>query len=1008
MWVWRSTIRGQAIALGVLPLIFLLLVLLVAGIFQVQAENTARWVQHSDEVLSASQGLGDAFVPLQRALATYTRSRNARDMQTFRALANDIEPLIGRLRTLVADNPEQTGNATAVANNARTILSIERRYAALYASGNTAGAARLMRSPEVDRASRKWYRDVSAFQQTEARLRAQRWATFQAAQRALDWVLAVGALLGILTTLLAARRFGNTIVMRLELLSANARRVQAGDALTPPVGGSDEIADLDSVFREMATDIRQRETLLEKYRLLSEHTRDIILFVRRDDDRIVEANAAAVKAYGYSAEELAKLNARDLRAPHTLSMFDEELDRAQKTGLPFETVHRRKDGSTFPVEVTAQSEIIDGERLTIKIMRDITERRQAQHEVHAALEAAVDASRLKSEFVATMSHEIRTPMNAIIGMSELLLDSDLNEEQRRSATVVAEAGEALLSLLNDVLDFSKIEAKGIDLEIGGFSLLALVENVASLFAPQASRKDVELLTYVDASIPPDLLGDGARLRQVLVNLAGNAVKFTQHGSVVIAAHLVERTDETAKVFLSVRDTGIGMTPEALESIFEPFRQADGSTTRRFGGTGLGLSISKAIVERMGGKIAVESSPGAGSTFSFTIVLKHGGGTSETHVVEGMHVLVIDDEPISREVFSAYFASWRMRGEAASDGQTGLRMLEAAHANGDPFEVAIVDFSMPGMDGLEFGRAVRANPALAGTRLVMVTAYDRPDRGQEAIAAGFSAYLTKPVRQSQLYDCIANTSQQETPRTATEPRAMTERNGMHILLVEDNEVNRDVALRQLRKLGYEACAVNDGREAIDAAAHDHYDVILMDCQMPVVDGFEATRAIRKAETRTGKRARIVAMTANALAEDRDRCFAAGMDDYLAKPVTLAGLQRALGEQRLRSLDVERLDELFDGDRRDACAFLSAALPKLDRLITTLETASADDARLAAAHELKGAAANAGAPELAHVANEFEHAVRSGVPAQTLLERLRTAHRRLSAEVSSLSFSMEPSL
>ncbi|HET7813225.1 MAG TPA: response regulator, partial [Candidatus Baltobacteraceae bacterium] len=791
-----------------------------------------------------------------------------------------------------------------------------------------------------------------------------------------------------------------------------ARRIARGETPSAAIEGNDEIADVDRAYFQMAVEVRQRESQLQKYRLLAKQARDIILFIRRSDGRILEANDAACAAYGYTAEELSALDARHIRAVHTRTLIEAQLRRAEEDGLIFETVHQRKDGSTFPVEVASQGAVIDGERVVVSIIRDITERRLVQQELHAALKQAVEASRIKSEFVATMSHEIRTPMNAIIGMTELLLDSPLTTDQHKCVEVVRESGDALLHLLNDILDFSKIEAQRVELEVAEFALLPLVESIASLFAPQASQKRIELMTYVDAAIP-SLIGDAARLRQVLVNIVGNAIKFTQSGSVVISAHAARVSDGSAAVAFSVKDTGIGIAPDALAGVFEPFRQADGSTTRKFGGTGLGLSISKGLVEKMGGTISAESSPGNGSTFSFTIEFQKAGIAKQPPqqaALENVRALVVDDDPIAQQVFKQYFSSWRMRGDAVGSPKEAYRMLERAAQAGEPYDVAIVDFAMPEMDGLELGKTVRANPNLAGTRLIMVTAYDQADRGRDAIAAGFSSYLKKPVLQSQLFDSIANTSPAYPAQDSQNASGNIVKN-LRILLVEDNAVNRDVALRQLQKLGYAADEAVNGREAVERAQREAYDVILMDSQMPVMDGLEATRAIRKAEARTGRRSRIVAMTANALAEDRAACFAAGMDDYLSKPVTLSALGEALtraqgGNARSSSaLDITRLNELFENDWQEISGFLKTALPMLERSIASIENAANAAELASAAHELKGAAANVGAVELASVAAEAETCARERRDCSSIGARLRGAYAALAQETDAYAASME---
>ena len=746
-------------------------------------------------------------------------------------------------------------------------------------------------------------------------------------------------------------------------------------------------------------DTRERAAQLAKYQLLAQEARDIILFVRRRDWQILEANAAASKAYGYTKQEFTSLNACAILTEKETHNIEAYLDHPEDFGAYFESTHRRRDGTTFRVEMAAHSAVIDGEHTIVSIARDVTERSLAQ----AELQAVVETSRLKSEFVATMSHEIRTPMNAIIGMTELLLDSSLDEDQRKCAMVVRESGAALLHLINDILDFSKIEAQGLDLEQSNFRLLTLVESAARLFVPQATAKGIELMTYVDPQIPAVLVGDAGRLRQILVNIAGNAIKFTPNGSVVIRAVLEDVTSETATVHFLIKDTGIGIASDKQASLFQPFRQADGSTTRKYGGTGLGLSISKGLVDLFGGDIVVESALGIGSTFSFSLAFKHAIDSQQSPPdLNRMRGIAVDDDPIARQIYAGYFRSWNLRGDIAAETEAAYRMLEAAAAAGDPYQVAIIDFAMPYMDGIEFARLVRANEELNATRLIMITAYDRPDKGREAVAAGCAAYLTKPVMQSLLYDCIVDPSV-DVRGVAHNPTNLGEKSFINrrILVVEDNAINLDVALRQLRKLGYEAESVTDGKQAVKATRDGMFDIILMDCQMPEMDGFEATRRIRKAEARTGKHARIIAMTANALTQDRQACLAAGMDDYLSKPVTLEDLRLSLARAAQEcSLDLTRLNELFDGNVEEIRVFLDDALPVLDRSLVRLESAGTSEERLAAAHELKGACGNIGAIALAQKTADTSLVLRSTTGERVDYVGLRRAYDMLAEAVQTV--------
>jgi PAS domain S-box-containing protein len=815
-------------------------------------------------------------------------------------------------------------------------------------------------------------------------------------------------------------------------------------------------------FRGIARDITERRRAEEEIKRERQRFQTLIenapfgIIIVDQEGKFTYINSKLKELFGYDLDDIPD-GRTWFRKAYPDSDYRHRVIAAWKGSLNYSGAMGRESG-TFTVKCKDGSEKIiyffvpvqleTGENLVA--CEDITERRKAEEELRRAkeatelakdelentnqkLEQAIEhanqmaiaaemANQAKSEFLANMSHEIRTPMNGIVGMTGLLLDTELNPEQREYAETVRQCGDSLLTIINDILDFSKIEARKLELETLDFDLRSTLEDMGDMMAMKADEKGLEFTCVIEPEVPSLLQGDPGRLRQMLINLMGNAIKFTSKGEVAVHVSLKEEREDQATLRFAIKDTGIGIPEDRIDSLFRPFTQVDASTTRQYGGTGLGLSISKRITELMGGRIGVESEEGKGSTFWFTVVLGKQPSVSEpvelTEDLKGVRILIVDDNETNRRALSARLKKWDCRWDEAPEAETALKKLHEASAGGDPFRIAILDMVMPGMSGEDVGMEIKKDPILSNTILVMMTSFGKRGDASRFEKIGFSAYLTKPIKHTHLYDCLKMVLKRDFASVdETQKRIITrhtvsevQKQKIRILLAEDNIVNQKVALKIIEKLGYRADAVANGLEAIKALEMMPYDLILMDVQMPEMDGLEATRQIRSPQSPIPNHdIPIIAMTAHAMKGDMEMCLEAGMNDYLSKPVKPEQLAQAI-ERWVSDRDLARTDRedgtaskkkivfdktgslsLLGGDEELLKEILALYLEDAPRQIDALKEAiEKGDAAFVQrhAHTLKGSSGNVGAVLMQEVAYEMEKAGKAGNfhRAASLLEKM----------------------
>jgi PAS domain S-box-containing protein len=839
-------------------------VLIVAGVASFR--NTQRLilvngrVARTNEVLAAISETFSAIQGAQNDATDFAMVRDERFRNSYFSSVAQAQGQFDHLRSLTADDPHQQSRLDRLDDQIENAFSIFHLVMNQPQGEKTMAADAAQYRVQEERCLDGIRREFRAMEEEEHHQLDQRNAESAATARRTIFIVVLGSVLAVAILVVAS------VIVRRDV----ARRLRAERAM------------------------RSSE---QRYRLLFDHNLAAV-FLTSLEGILLDCNEAFVRLGGGSSREaiVGRTAVDYYLQPQERQALLEDLHQQGKV-IGREMCFRRIDGRSVWGLVNAALIVTDADSRAAAIQGtiiDITDRKRTEEELIRAKEAAEAANRAKSDFLANISHEIRTPMNGIIGMTELALDTELTDEQREYLRAVQQSSDAMMTVINDILDFSKIEAKMLDLEKIEFSLEDCVGEALKAIASRAYQKGLEISSDLHPELPNAILGDPGRLRQILLNLVGNAIKFTDRGEVVVHVSADARRENAVTLHFRVVDTGIGIPQDKRQVIFEAFRQADNSSTRRYGGTGLGLSICSQLVKLMGGKLWVVSEEGRGSTFHFTADFELPetphlkAAPAPPEALHGLRVLVVDDNQTNLRLLEETVKRWGAIPSPVASGQAALDAIASAEAAGKPFSMILLDHQMPGMDGFEVAERIRQQPRLISTTIMLLSSGGRRGDASRCHRLGIAAYLFKPFKQSELLDAIlialGSTPAKTSPAPLITRHALRERRPpLSVMVVEDNPVNQWLAVRLLERRGHKVVVAANGREALATLEEQYPDVVLMDVQMPELDGFQATAAIREKEKATGKHLRIIAMTAHAMEGDRDRCRAAGMDGYVSKPV-----------------------------------------------------------------------------------------------------------------------------